>query len=438
MVRIVKKKTVHSFLLPAILLMQRLRLLPKFILVSALFVLPLALLTVLLFVELNKSIDDAYQERRGLVTVRQITDIKQLLQQHRALRHMALAGNTDADERAARARGDITRQLAALGGLFFAEHNAVTTLAHVRRGWTEIEAGMATTKQKDSYAAHSRIIALLTALTSSVADQSRLTLDPDANGSRLASTVVGTLPLVADNLFEIAGRGASYIDTGLLEANEDLLLHSSLMVARRDVARVPVQLEAEFGQNPLLQKKLEGNMVAVQAAQSFLDRARNEVLNSLDQTSGSQFFQAGQTSIEALSALSNTAADALDTLLEERIARKILRRNLLALVVLASLAFAAYLLCGFYVSFSRELRKLENAVARAKSGDLATKVSSDADDEIGNLVNTFASMNAGLVHLVQVVRESSDAITRTSRELANDSTNLSARTESQASSLAGC
>lgn len=77
-------------LFPAGRLMEQLRLLPKFLLVALMFILPCLLVTALLFNELEKSITFAVQERDGLHYLSQTEDVRIVLRQHRALRHMEL------------------------------------------------------------------------------------------------------------------------------------------------------------------------------------------------------------------------------------------------------------------------------------------------------------------------------------------------------------
>ncbi len=424
-------------LAPAAALMQRLHLLPKFALVALLFVAPLLLVMALLSAELQQSITTAQQERIGVQYVRQLEDVTRLIQKHRALRHMALSGNAAAAAAALPLQGTLNRQLDASKTLAqTANHLGVSEAwTRIRQDWIAVQQKMTNAKAKDSYADHSALIDSLNKLRTLAADKSGLTLDPEIASFHLTAVFVNLLPEIADTVSYVAGRGAAYIDTALLEPNEDLMLNSAVMVARRDLARVPGQFAAVFRENPELRKKLSAHLDTVAATLAFLQRAQSEVLNAYNQTSGNQFFEAGSDSIDGLYAMAAASATELDLLLEQRIARHILKRNLILAAVLGALIAAAYLLSGFYVSFSREVSKLEQAVARAASGDLANRISSGAGDEIGGLVNAFGNMNVGLAQLVAEVRAGSATITEAADEIACGNSDLSARTESQASSL---
>lgn len=424
-------------LAPAIALMQRLRLLPKFALVTMVFMAPLLLVLALLYAELNKAVTTAERERIGVRYVVALEDMMRMTQRHRALRHLQLSGNSDVKDQTERVRSDLKKQLSTLDAIDKKSQvlNLGKAWQEVRAAWEATDGKIPAAKAKNSYADHTAVIQQITKLTSLVADKSGLTLDPELDSYHLTSMLVNGLPPIADTLSTLAGRGAAYIDTGLLEANEDVMLNSSVMITRRDLARVPVQFEAVFRKNSDLRRSLESHLSAVSQATAFLDRAEDEVLKSYNQTSGKEFFEAGSKSMDSIYAAAHAAAVELDSLLAQRVELYSARLYLIVAAVLAGLILTAYLLTGFYVSFSHEVRALEHAVERAAAGDLTAHIVSDAKDEIGGLVNAFGKMNGDLAQLVTQVRTASETITQASFEIAADSRNLSSRTESQASSL---
>lgn len=417
---------------PAAHLMRRLRLMPKFALVSLVFLAPLLLVSLLLFNELNRAIAHDRIERAGLKQILALQQATQWLLQHRAERHLALSGSAEAGQRAAAVQANLDRWLAEDRGPGASDFGMDGKLEEIRSGWQELAAQ---TDAAASYRAHTRLIQSAASLARMVADESGVTMDPGRDAHHLAGIAVQTLPDIAANLAHIAARGASYIDTGLMEANEDVVLQSAVQTARSDLARLPEQFEAAFGANPALRARLEPQLAALEPVQAFLLRAENEVLKSLDQTTGLQFLDAAWNAIGTVHASASATAEAVDGLLAERSARHVERRNLIGLCVLAALGLAGWLLAGFYVSFSREIARLEQAVERAASGDLVTRISSDARDEIGDLVNAFAAMNDGLARLVASVRAGSSAVHDAATQISADSANLSARTEAQASSV---
>jgi methyl-accepting chemotaxis protein len=93
------------------------------------------------------------------------------------------------------------------------------------------------------------------------------------------------------------------------------------------------------------------------------------------------------------------------------------------------------LLAGFYLSFSREIKKLSDAVGSVTAGNLSNQIQSNGKDEVAQLLNAFDGMRQVLARLVAEIRLSTDSIATASSEIAHGNADLSTRTEHQAGSL---
>ena len=427
-----------NFLLaPAIKLMQQLRLLPKFIALTCIFAIPLALVSLLLLAELDKSIEFTRQERTGIQHLRNVQDIIRLAQQHRAYRHMAIMGNAAVETKVVQLQKDINTRVAAYDRMRKedAESQSGKAWSDVQSGWKSLQEKLATTSDRKIYNDYTAWIGQLYRLQTQIADRSNLTHDPQVATYYLAGLSSRDLPQVAEGLAEIAGRGAAYIDSGLIEANEDVLLGSTMLLTRRDLEGLRSGFDTVFREDPALRKQLESSLAAIPAAVAYLDRARNEVLNSVDQTSGAEFMTAGSNVIDGLFNAAGKTAQILDILLQQRVEQDILHRTAIIAAILGVLAIAAYFLIGFYLSFSKDVKALNAAVLHVTAGDLRSRTASHGKDEIAQLLVAFDSMSDGLTQLVRQVRTGSDTIATASSEIATGNLNLSTRTEEQAGSL---
>ncbi|HEY8100732.1 MAG TPA: methyl-accepting chemotaxis protein [Burkholderiaceae bacterium] len=97
------------------------------------------------------------------------------------------------------------------------------------------------------------------------------------------------------------------------------------------------------------------------------------------------------------------------------------------------------LLVAFSLSVARSIsRPLNEAVRIAQTvaaGDLTSRIEVDGNDEASQLLRALKDMNESLVRIVGEVRVSTDTIATASGQIASGNMDLSARTESQASSL---
>ena len=104
---------------------------------------------------------------------------------------------------------------------------------------------------------------------------------------------------------------------------------------------------------------------------------------------------------------------------------------------MASIATLLAILVGYSVmrSITRPLHAAIHIAERVAAGDLSVRVDSSARDETGKLLNALQDMSDGLANAVMQVRDGSDAISIAARKIAEGNANLSARTETQASTL---
>ena len=90
---------------------------------------------------------------------------------------------------------------------------------------------------------------------------------------------------------------------------------------------------------------------------------------------------------------------------------------------------------GLHAAIVAPLRLATRVARSIACGDLSTKFSVDRSDDTGHLLRALQQMNANLVAVVGDVRANVQSIHIGSREIAQGNMDLSARTESQASSL---
>ncbi|MGH8808556.1 MAG: Tar ligand binding domain-containing protein, partial [Noviherbaspirillum sp.] len=110
-------------------------------------------------------------------------------------------------------------------------------------------------------------------------------------------------------------------------------------------------------------------------------------------------------------------------------------RNVSLIAIICGVAMAAFIGLWLIRAISAPL---EDAVRVAKSvaqGDLSQNIDIKANDETGQLLAALKIMNDSLAHTVGQVRVGTETIGVASREIASGNADLSARTETQASSL---
>ena len=123
---------------------------------------------------------------------------------------------------------------------------------------------------------------------------------------------------------------------------------------------------------------------------------------------------------------------------DEKRATSTFDESLLLMLILSSAAILAGTLTAWLVTKSIT-QPINSAVQFAQivaSGDLTSDITIEGRDEAAQLLSALHDMNQSLVNIVGEVRTGAHTISGSSRKIASSNTDLSARTEMQASALA--
>ncbi|WP_338758920.1 methyl-accepting chemotaxis protein [Massilia sp. METH4] len=106
-------------------------------------------------------------------------------------------------------------------------------------------------------------------------------------------------------------------------------------------------------------------------------------------------------------------------------------------VVLLALSVGGTVLCLWlvYRYIQRNLAKAAAAASRVAQGDLTEDIQVAHDDEVGVLMRAIATINGNLAGMIGRIRDTTEEMALATGEIARGNADLSARTESQASSL---
>jgi methyl-accepting chemotaxis protein len=114
------------------------------------------------------------------------------------------------------------------------------------------------------------------------------------------------------------------------------------------------------------------------------------------------------------------------------------RNTTVFIVGLAGAIVAVSLAVAFFAtrSITRPLTRAVKLAKQVAAGDLSASIQSESQDETGELMRALEEMNHSLQRIVGDVRQGTVAIASASSEIASGNSDLSVRTEEQASSLA--
>ncbi|MRX09020.1 HAMP domain-containing protein [Pseudoduganella sp. FT25W] len=185
-------------------------------------------------------------------------------------------------------------------------------------------------------------------------------------------------------------------------------------------------------------QQLQADRRAVDAYKVLSDKIVGLALQGKEEEAGASMLASRQVVVDLVAALqshnqynvdiASRSADEATRLL----ARARWEAMFIALLVIVVVAAQGLLTTRRLVKSLLEAGTIAETVA---AGDLRVHIEVTSRDEIGKLLQALKNMNDGLVRIVGQVRQGTETITSATAEIAEGNMDLSARTESQASSL---
>jgi len=387
-------------------------------------------------------LDFAKQEVSGTAPIVAIQTVVQFTQQHRGTAAGILGGNEAMTNRLPTVQNELSNAINMVDVRL--QEFATTTL--IESNWAAAKQSLlaiqrATTARQlssaDSFAQHSQLITELLLVAEGVQDASGLSLDPVAGTYFLMSASMVYAPKLTEILGKMRAMGTGFLSAGSLsEADRARLasLSANVDTYYSDLVR---NIDKSTDSDNMIKVAIESNADKVEAQiDRTLAMTRQELKNAQElKLPPTEFFKEYTDTIDSLYSFNAMAIEYLVSELNKRVAD--LQQTLYLLLVIMVIALAASVLLSivFVRSITIPLNRaitIANAVA---SGDLTSRIDTTATNETGQLMRALKEMNDNLIDLVGKVRIGTDSISTASGEIAVGNSDLSQRTEQQASSL---
>ncbi|MCP5078855.1 MAG: bacteriohemerythrin [Psychromonas sp.] len=272
-----------------------------------------------------------------------------------------------------------------------------------------------TLSASENFSKHSELITEIIGLMSTVANQSNLTLDPELDSYYLMDSIVFKLPMLAEMMGQVRGKGAGSIYRG--ELSIDLKLTLSILANRMEIAIKDLDnaLATTYQNNATSKEHLQraGN-IAVFAIQDFIKLTNQELLKRTHPTiTSADYFEQGTKAIEACFTLYDQVLPELDRLLLDRISKN--KQNLtLALVTIAVILLIVLLVfSAVYIGLSEVINDLGKKAPLLPQGDLTARCNLSTKDELGDInlaMNSIANDFGRAIFNIKHVSDQLDQI----------------------------
>lgn len=362
--------------------------------------------------EAQKLVSYTELELRGTPAFARVFELVRLSQQHRGLTNVIMGGNTALVGKRDALGEEITRQFAQIQkqyGEEFGSGEVAQGMAVAENQWRDLLQGLRANKleRKQSFLAHSQLIAALLKSADGVVDQFGLALDPDADSYYLINGALMELPPMIEGMAAIRGMGAGMLEESQALLQQKLLLDSHLdrVLARRTALHTALQRAIRA--NPDLEKQFTADLRQSEANMNQVLRLTREGIIQADPFSlkSGDYFAQMTTIIDSQFQFQAKMLKALDDLLRARIEEK--QRSMWRLGGLSLLLAIFAGAFGFLVvrSISRPLLYAVRVAESVAEGNLQHDIKVRSNNEMGQLMRALQGMIGKLNHFVAAQQE---------------------------------
>jgi methyl-accepting chemotaxis protein len=384
----------------------------------------------------------AAQERDGIPAVGALLSLVRHSQVHRGLSASMLTGNADAASRREAQAVAVSQALAGMQTALarYASQKDITRLHDaIRSGWGELQADVAQ-RQVDaatSFKRHSVLIQQQLQLLNAVADHSSLILDPEAASYHLVVLLTETLPRLTELLGQSRAQGAMVLNKREATPAQRALLLGNLS----QIAQLQVDAQRHFEQTFQGDARYASALGTLRrdadaAIATALQLVQQQVLApQVPDQPAQAYFTALTGHIYAQFKVSDAAFQLLDRTLDERVAASDRTLAITLVLVLGLASSAAFLVVAIARGSQRSVLAAEAALQALARGELDHVVAATHHDDCGRIARRLGQAMHQLSGLVAEIKAAGGALGTASVQIASGNADLSARTESSASSL---
>lgn len=398
-----------SILLPAIKLMNQLKLVYKFSLISILFLLPIIALGYSLVSQMVADIHQIEQEVEGLDVLETATNLLKESEKYRDFRAVSkIRGIPQLDEASLRQRAQVSVLLKELEGLpmsFDLNQDLQGQISVLKTEWEKLIAeDMNQLTMQPQFNYYDEYVHKVQALVVSIAQVSGLALDSSREVQLLLELSSKNLLTATDVIGYARSLGIFALYETRLDADTSEALNSTFDRLTAIDTAWEAALDVVAGRKGLqdLADGVQRVRPLVIEARDFLDE--NVIVPIVLEMPWLEYEQAMSGKLETLYGFNSELLAVVAGLLQQRLNEQYTSMYTIFVVQGILLLIIVYLYTGFFVSVRGTVGGFAQAARQMAQGDLTVRLPLQTRDELGELSVAFNHMADRIQQLIQAVR----------------------------------
>ncbi len=367
----------------------KIRLWQKFLVLVLLAVAMFAVPSWLLVERTNMEVAVAAEEQHGVTYLSATIKLIQLIQQHRGLSAVVLAGDKTRTVEWESKRREINNQINRIWAVDgeLAEFGLTDTLQAVNGEWEKLAEAVMNLEPKTSAARHTALIENLFAFNRKVLDKSGLILDPEVDTYYLMSIVALQLPEMTEHLGLLRARGSGLLLQKVRDseelAEEKAVIQQMIAALRKS----QILLNESIAKLTINDAKLQADSQKISADTEQLVKLTDDNIIKAEilEYSSREFFEAASAAIDLRFKSCENFSMALRDALDARIQRLEHNRNTLLSIVLGLFSVFVVLSSFIVLGVLRPMRVVNLALSKLARGVMPERDETDYGLEFNQL-----------------------------------------------------
>lgn len=425
-----------TLLSPAVSMMGQLKYPYKFTIISLIFLIPLLVFFYVAVSAVNQQLSLAKKELEGVTLLTQIRPLVEDVAKHRGMTHALLSGDNSFALRVEKQKNLINEHFDQLSQYneLIENLNLSDEIQEIKTLWTDIKSEKL--QQQLSFQLHTELIDKVLGINLLVADNSRLTLDPEIETYYLMDAVVNRLPLLVENLGQVRGKATGVAANGEASTEEAFAISSSLQkvkAAQKGFLHGLGQIRS--ANHPSVDQLIYKADRLMPELNNYLEFVNKEILVAAAvgwiDAHPATIFDSGTKIITESFEIYDGSLATLNELLQQRIEDSQYKLVAAFCSIILSLTVIAYLYLAFYVSVKRAIEAIVETSRELMKGNLSCRVTLDTHDETEEISKSFNQMAQNFNNVVKDVSEATDVLNHSVENVAVVSEQTSKNVRSQ-------
>ncbi len=432
-----------SLLLPIVALMARLRFRSKFALCGGIMAAVLVWLGFTQVDRLNERVRMIASERQAVAMMATLVEWNKVLIENRRI----VITTPPAEVR------DRLKQQAVIIDAVLARVEAQVAAARpffdmgaetrdLREGWESLQKRLAALPTDaefpaKAFATHGPEWSRLYGYMRVLGNKSQMALDPDLDLFYLGFPLANNTPSTAGIIVRIAAYATLNVPRAEISTKDKLFYEVTDARLGDTFSGVESMLTQSMAVNPIVQARLAGRFDKLKStATAMLGFVRKNFIEAPTLAVSQQdVADAANPAINASWELVEANRTLMDEMLVHRADTAVLKRNALLAVLAAAVLLSLSFFMAMYYAVDAGISRATAAARALARGELGRMPKATSRDELGDLIDELRKADGALASMIAQVRAAAGAMQGATDEISLGNTDLSQRTEEQASSL---